>query len=103
MGMAADIILSARLRAGLSQRELARRAGTSSSTLDRYERGMTEPTVATVERLVSAAGFALHTTLAEPDRHDELLAEQTRMLTPEERLATLRNWARFRDEAAPAG
>ncbi|HVA21555.1 MAG TPA: helix-turn-helix transcriptional regulator [Candidatus Micrarchaeia archaeon] len=44
----------ARARAGVSQRELARRARTSSATLSRYESGRLEPTVATFNRLLAA-------------------------------------------------
>ena len=47
-------IRAARLEAGLSQAELARRAGTSQPAVNRYEQGRTVPTVGTTERLVSA-------------------------------------------------
>lgn len=43
-----------RLNAGLSQRELARRAGTSSATLNRYEKGIVDPTTATLNRILRA-------------------------------------------------
>jgi len=43
-----------RARAGLSQREVARRAGTSSATLSRYEAGTLLPNVGTFNRLVKA-------------------------------------------------
>lgn len=89
---AANIILNARTEAGLSQRELARRAGTSQSTLNRYERGRVEPSFATVERIVAACGFELRVIFAEPDRHDEQLAELSLQLTPDQRLESV---ARF--------
>lgn len=41
-----------RLAAGISQRELARRAGTSSATVHRYESGQVDPTVGTLNRLL---------------------------------------------------
>lgn len=46
-----------RLRAGLSLRELGRRAGTSHSTLAAYEAGRKTPTVDTLVRVVRAAGY----------------------------------------------
>ncbi|HWE91899.1 MAG TPA: helix-turn-helix transcriptional regulator [Pseudonocardiaceae bacterium] len=46
-----------RQAAGLSQRELARRAGTSRTTLSAYEHGAKSPTFATAERLLFAAGY----------------------------------------------
>jgi transcriptional regulator with XRE-family HTH domain len=62
----------ARQRAGLSLRQLASRAGTSHSTLSAYESGDKVPTVATLARIVRAAGFALEVELsamvAGPDR-----------------------------------
>jgi transcriptional regulator with XRE-family HTH domain len=48
----------ARGRAGLSLRDLARRAGTSHSTLAAYEQGRKAPTVPTFLRILDACGFA---------------------------------------------
>ena len=55
----AGVARRARERAGLSLRELGRLAGTSHSTLSAYESGAKVPTVATLARIVRAAGFAL--------------------------------------------
>jgi transcriptional regulator with XRE-family HTH domain len=49
----------ARTRAGLSQAELARRAGTSQATISAYESGAKQPTVATFSRLLAATGTRL--------------------------------------------
>src|SRR6266567_3660554 len=49
----------ARASAGLTQDELARRAGTSRTTLSAYENGRKSPTVATFARLLSEAGYEL--------------------------------------------
>jgi len=54
---ASSLIHQVRSRAGLSLRELARRAGTSHSTLSAYENGRKVPTVETLDRIVRAAGF----------------------------------------------
>jgi len=51
---AADLITQHRRAAGLSQRELARRAGTSSATLHRYEKGTVDPTTRTLNRILRA-------------------------------------------------
>lgn len=48
------LIRTSRVRAGLSQRELARRAGTSAATLSRYESGQIDPTIGTLNRIVAA-------------------------------------------------
>lgn len=53
------LLAQARSAAGLSQQELARRAGTSRPTLSAYENGRKSPTLATAERLLAVAGFEL--------------------------------------------
>jgi uncharacterized protein len=58
----AAAIRRARLGAGLSQAELARRAGTSQPALARYETGVTLPTLPTLERLLAASGLSLQIT-----------------------------------------
>ncbi|HVM15440.1 MAG TPA: helix-turn-helix transcriptional regulator [Egibacteraceae bacterium] len=58
-GVAAELLRDARLRAGLSQAELARRAATSQPTLSAYERGEKDPSVATLARLLAVAGTNL--------------------------------------------
>jgi transcriptional regulator with XRE-family HTH domain len=45
--------------AGLTQEALARRAGTSRTTLSAYEHGRKSPAVATFARLLSEAGYEL--------------------------------------------
>ena len=53
---AANLMRVARERAGLSKRELARRARTSAAALVTYEQGTRDPTVGTLLRIVKAAG-----------------------------------------------
>lgn len=53
------LIREARRRAGLSQGELAVRAGTSQPAIARLESGVSSPNLATLERLANAAGFNL--------------------------------------------
>ena len=50
------MIRSARLRAGLSQAELAVRAAVSQPNVAAYESGQVAPAVSTLERLLRAAG-----------------------------------------------
>lgn len=59
--MASQLLELARHRAGLSQEELAARAGTSRPTLSAYERGRKSPTMATAERILRCAGWELVT------------------------------------------
>lgn len=53
---AATLIREARSSAGISQRELARLAGTSQPAVARYESGAAIPTLATLDRLLEACG-----------------------------------------------
>jgi len=52
---AAQAIRTAREAAGLSKRELARRAATSPAAIVAYESGAREPTIPTLERILGAA------------------------------------------------
>ncbi len=64
----ATTIRAARLQAGLSQNELARRAGTSQATVSAYESGAKEPGISTMERLLAATGHCLEVRDASPSR-----------------------------------
>jgi transcriptional regulator with XRE-family HTH domain len=62
-----------RALAGLSQRELARRAGTSQPAIARLEQGGASPTVDTLDRLARAAGFELRLELEPPAAGDPVV------------------------------
>ena len=94
----ASLLRAARRRAGLTQRELASRAGTAQSVVARIESGQTSPAAATLARLLAAAGFETRTELAPlsvPASY--MLDDVARILrlTPEARLQELANMARF--------
>jgi ribosome-binding protein aMBF1 (putative translation factor) len=57
-------LLRARLRAGLSQAELAVRMGTSQSTIARLESGQTLPSTKTLLRYAEATGSRFHLRLS---------------------------------------
>lgn len=59
MDTPAEIVRSARLAAGLTQRALAERAGTAQSVIARIETGVTSPSWDTLDRLVAATGHSL--------------------------------------------
>ena len=70
--MNAGVLLQeARRRSGLSRRKLAGRGGTSASTLSAYESGASVPSVATLERLLRAAGFETEVSLRPAPPSDE--------------------------------
>lgn len=55
----AHALRSARRQAGLTQAELARRAGTSQATVSAYESGRKRPVVETFSRLLAVMGLQL--------------------------------------------
>lgn len=92
------MLLSARTRAGLTQRELARRSGAAQSMVARIEGGRTNPTWGTLISLLAAAGFDLSTRLdTAPASASHMLGDVVRIrrLTPEQRLRELGNASRF--------
>ena len=102
----AKLVLDARRRAGLSQRDLARRARTAQSVIARIEAGITSPTWDTLSRLLAAAGFELRASLElRPVSGSHMLDDVPRILrlTPEQRLIELRNASRFFASVRPRG
>ena len=84
--MAASTLLrSARRRADLTQAQLAERAGLSQAEVARLERAGSNPTAATLERVLRATGHRLE--LRHLDGVDETQLRARLALTPAERLA----------------
>lgn len=81
-----DLVREARRRAGLTQRALAERAGTTQSAIARVESGRTAPSLESVLSLVRDCGFDLDVMLVERDDSDMLQAEVLSRLTPTERI-----------------
>jgi transcriptional regulator with XRE-family HTH domain len=82
----ADLIREARLRAGLTQYELAERSGRERSVIARWEQGVVAPSVETLVELVRACGFDLPLELVP---HDPAASERLRknaLLSPERRV-----------------
>jgi transcriptional regulator with XRE-family HTH domain len=82
------MLRTARRKAGLTQAELAARAGVSQSVVARAEAPGSNPRVATLDRLLRAAGRRLATAPASP-LDDGQLRERMAM-SPGERLRTFR-------------
>jgi transcriptional regulator with XRE-family HTH domain len=85
----ASLIREARLRAGLTQAELAERTGRDRSVIARWEQAVVAPSLETLLELVRACGFDLPLEL-EP--HDDERADRLQknvLLSPERRVRRL--------------
>lgn len=74
MPTAADTVRAARTRAGISQAALARRADIAQSTISRIESDELDPTWSTMQKLLTATGWAA---TPEPTESAQLLAADT--------------------------
>ena len=81
-----DLIHEARRRAGLTQSELAARAGTSQPGIARWESGRTAVSLDDVLRLVRLCGFDLEIMLVSRDQSDAAQAARLAGLTGQERI-----------------
>ena len=72
---AAQVIREARLRAGLTQAELADRLGRERAQVARWEIGAQEPSFANLRSVVEACGFAFRVEISEREETPELDAE----------------------------
>lgn len=102
------------MRAGLTQRDLARRARTAQSVVARIERGQTSPTIATLSRLIAATGFALDVRLLPVRTSDPVIEAYKRGIdrsllrenlkkSVDERVKSLQALARLASETRRAG
>ena len=82
----ATLIREARLRAGLTQAELAERSGRDRAAIARWERGGVAPSVETLVELLRACRYDLPLVLVPYETAgDERLSKNT-MLSPERRV-----------------
>jgi transcriptional regulator with XRE-family HTH domain len=102
----ADLLREARLRAGLTQAELAHAAGRSQSAIARWENGHVQPSLETLRKLIRACKLELTFAIANYD--ESYVPEIRRLLDLEPRdrirdaLARDRAVARIRNAALSA-
>ena len=82
----ADLIREARLRAGLTQYELAERTGRDRSVVARWEQGAVAPSLETLVELVRACGFELPLELVRSDDSNLERLRKNVLLSPERRV-----------------
>lgn len=93
MSILGQELLAARTRHGVTQRSLARRAGTTQAAISRIESGIESPSFERFTQLLLVLGERpiLKTALLEHDLDPGELAYGQR-LTPEQRLAESASW-----------
>jgi len=82
---AAGLLQLARLKSGLSQRQLADRAGVPATMISAYEHDRRQPTLGTLLRLLRAAGYDLRLQLVPADNDDDVLARLENVRSPRQR------------------
>ena len=96
-----QLIREARLRAGLTQTELAARTGRERSVIARWEQGAVSPSVDNLLAIVEACGYDLPLVLIPRDTSHYETLDQMSMLSPERRLE--RFFAKREGERASRG
>jgi len=81
-----QFVREARRRAGLSQADLAHRAGTTQSAVARLEAGRSAPSLERITELVRACGFELDVHLTPVDDSDWSIAQGNLRLGVDARL-----------------
>jgi transcriptional regulator with XRE-family HTH domain len=81
-----DLIREARLRAGLTQYELAERTGRERSVIARWEQGAVAPSLESLLELIRACGFDLPLELVPLARERATRLEKNALLSPERRV-----------------
>jgi transcriptional regulator with XRE-family HTH domain len=82
----ADLIREARLRAGLTQYDLAERSGRDRSVIARWEQGSVVPSLETLLHLLHACGFDLAKELVPHEPSQEERLHKNALLSPERRV-----------------
>jgi len=85
----AALIREARLRAGLSQQELAVVSGRDRTAIARWEQGAVAPSLDTLVELLRSCGYDIPLELVEYDPGPDERISEIQMLSPERRLDQL--------------
>lgn len=81
----ADLIREARLRAGLTQAQLAKLTGRERSVIARWEQGAVSPSFDNMLEVIEACGFELPLSLIPRETALDERLEKNRLLSPERR------------------
>jgi len=85
----AALIREARLRAGLSQQELAAKSGKDRTVIARWEQGVVAPSIDTLVELLRSCGYDIPLELVPYDPGPDERIREIQMLSPERRVDRL--------------
>ena len=85
----AALIREARLRAGLSQQELAAKSGKDRTVIARWEQGVVAPSIDTLVELLRSCGYDIPLELVPYDPGPDERIREMQMLSPERRVDRL--------------
>jgi hypothetical protein len=103
MNLSGQLLREARLRAGMTQRAVAARAGISQPTVARIERGEVAPSLERLLELVRACGLDLQIHVTALDEDAWTMVERGARATPDERLDRMLAGLELRGEAVGDG
>ena len=89
------LIREVRRTAGFTQQQLSERVGTKQSVISRWERGVEEPRIGTLARLLRACGFEADLAFRRLDDVDQQQITEHLDMAPAQRLRSLENVAAF--------
>lgn len=98
-GWAGNVLRVVRAKTGLTQRELAHKAGVPYSTIAKIESGRRQPTHPTLAKILAAVDMSLSMQLVPYDDHDDVLWEQEQRSSPSQRAQIAAEQARLAREA----
>jgi transcriptional regulator with XRE-family HTH domain len=81
-----ELIREARLRAGLTQKELSELTGRERSVIARWEQGVISPPLDSLMQIIHACGFDLPMTLLPIDKAADQELREALLETPSERV-----------------
>jgi len=84
-----ELIREARLRAGLTQKELSELTGRERSVIARWEQGVISPPLDSLLQIIHACGFDLPMTLLPIDESADEELREALLETPSERVERL--------------
>lgn len=102
MSALGDLVRSARRRAGISQRSLALRAGSTQAAISRIESGRERPSYERAEQLLLVIGERIVVGTEPLLGATEVVRLRETELTPEERLLEAVSWNRLATELEQA-